>query len=260
MESGMMSFLLKRLLACLFFIGVAHAQNAHEKELHFVTEPFVPFSYEENGKIVGAMSDAVRAVCERMKAACIIEIFPWRRSMAMAENGNADGIFSLLRTPERERLFFFPDPIAKSAYSFFALESNAFIYRQPNDLDHHTVGVYGPSGTSTTLGEATKASTSSRTEIEINNTVLLKKLAAGRYGRDGIILINRDVGLSLIKQEGIKGLKEVGNLKEFSYTIGLSKTRVTEGQFTAFNAALRALVKEGKIKTILDGYGVSAPN
>jgi polar amino acid transport system substrate-binding protein len=249
----------RKLLLYFSFILAAHAQHSLAKDMSFVTEPFEPFNYEENGKIVGPMPEVIQAVCERMKITCKIEIFPWRRSLAMAESGQADGVFSFLRTPERERLFFFPDNIVRSSYTFFALEKSTFVYKQPKDLDDRIVGVYGPSGTSSSLEEATKGSTTSRSEVEINNTVLLKKLANGRYGENGIILINRDVGNVLIKKEGIKGVKSVGELKELNYTVGLSKNSVSEVQFIEFNTILRALIKEGKIKSILDKYGVSAP-
>jgi polar amino acid transport system substrate-binding protein len=259
MESVMSHLFPRRLLLCLSFILAAHAQHSFAKDLSFVTEPFEPFNYEENGKIVGAMPEVIQAVCERMKITCKIDMYPWRRSLAMAESGQADGVFSFLRTPERERLFYFPDNIARSSYAFFALEKSTFVYKQPKDLDDRTVGVYGPSGTSSSLEEVTKESITSRTEVEINNMVLMKKLINGRYGENGIILINRDVGNVLIKKDGTKGVKVVGELKELNYTVGLSKSSVSEAQFKEFNAALRVLIKEGKIKPILDKYGVSAP-
>jgi polar amino acid transport system substrate-binding protein len=243
------------LLGSLFFVGASFAA-----ELKFVTEPFPPFSYEVAGtsKGAGPIADVIDAVCAKIKATCSIEVLPWRRAYSMAENGEVDGIFSFLRTPEREKLFLISDMIVDGAISLFAAESSTFKYSKPKDLDGYTIGVYGPSGTATVLEDTLKAGSTGRPEVDTNNVLVLKKLAGGRYGEGGkgLAVINRDVGLYLMKSEGITGLKQVGDLQRIAYGIGFPKKKVQEAQFNEFNEALKALIKEGKVKTILDKHGM----
>ena len=242
-------------LGGLLFIG-----NALAAELKFVTEPFPPFSYEVAGtsKGAGPMADVIDAVCAKIKATCSIEVLPWRRAYAMAENGEVDGIISFLRTAEREKGFLISDMIVDGAISLFASEASTFKYTKPKDLDGYTIGVYGPSGTATVLEDTLKAGSTGRPEVDVNNVLVLKKLAGGRYGEGGkgLAVINRDVGLYLMKSEGITGLKQVGDLQRIAYGIGFPKKKIQEPQFNEFNDALKGLIKEGKVKAILDKHGM----
>lgn len=243
------------LLAAVLSVGAGQAA-----ELKFVTEPLPPYSYEAPGSNRGAgpVADVILAVCARIATACTIEVLPWRRALAMAEIGEVDGIFCFLRTPEREKKFFISEMIIDGAYSLFALDASPFKYTQPKDLDGYTIGAYGPSGTAATLEEVLKSSTSGRAEIDVDNITVLKKLAGGRYGEGGkgLALLNRDVGVYLMKSENISGLKQVGEVKKLAYGIGFSRKRVPEPQFNHFNDALKQLIKEGKVKAILDKYGM----
>lgn len=243
------------LLASLLSTGAACAA-----ELKFVTEPLPPYSYEAPGSTKGAgpVAEVILAVCAKLNTSCSIEVLPWRRALAMAEAGEVDAIFCFLRTPEREKKFYISEMIIEGAYSLFAAEASTFKYTQPKDLDGYTIGAYGPSGTAATLEEVLKSSSSGRAEIDVDNITVLKKLAGGRYGDGGksLALLNRDVGVHLMKSEGISGLKQVGVVKKLAYGIGFSRKKVPELQFNQFNDALKQLIKEGKVKTILGKYGM----
>lgn len=245
---------IRRSVTVLFF-GV-FAGSVAADNMRFVTEIFPPFSMEEGGKATGPIADIVRQVCQRLKTECVIEVLPWRRAMSMAEKGEVDGIYPSIRNAEREKAFYLGSPIVDTAYSLFAADSSKFVYKQPADLIGYSVGVYGPSGTSKTLEEATQGLTGVMTTIELDNGTVLKKLLGGRYGDKGLGMLNRDVGNYLIKQDGIKGVKVVGDLKKIQYHIGLSRNKLTEQQAAKFNDALKALSSEGKLKAILDKYGL----
>jgi len=229
-------------------------------ELKFVTEPLPPYSYEAPGgnKGAGPVAEVIFAVCAKLNTPCSIEVLPWRRALAMAEIGEVDGIFCFLRTPEREKKFYISEMIIDGAYSLFAAESSTFKYTQAKDLDGYTIGAYGPSGTAATLEEVLKSSTSGRAEIDVDNITVLKKLAGGRYGEGGkgLALLNRDVGAYLMKSENISGLKQVGEVRKLAYGIGFSRKKVPEPQFNQFNDTLKQFIKEGKVKAILDKYGM----
>ena len=250
--------------SCLSYSLLAawlHFGTAWSSELSFVTEHFPPFSYEVSAtkQGTGPMTEVVTAVCNKIRAQCTIQAYPWRRAMLMAKSGEVDGIFSFLRTPEREQSFFFSENIVESAYSFFAPTPSTFHYKKPQDLEGYTVAVYGiASGTGIALQDLLTPVANVTITTDIKNSTVLKKLAAGRYGNSEktIAAMNRDVGLHLIKVEGIKGIKVVGDYQKISYGIGFSKTRVSEAQFKEFNDALKDLIKEGRVSAILGEYGL----
>ncbi|SFN40162.1 polar amino acid transport system substrate-binding protein [Formivibrio citricus] len=235
--------------------GLLFYASAVAEPMLWVTEPFHPYSYKENSKVAGPFAEIVQAACDRLKVECTMEIMPWRRALYMAEEGQASGLFGVAKTPEREKSFFLSDPILETAYSFFALDSTRFRYQKIQDLNGYTIGVYGPSATSRALQNSAQGQPVNIV-IEVTNLTALKKLIGGRYGDNALVLINREVGLSLAKEEKITNLKLAGDLQPIVYVIGLSRKKVSERQARLFNDAIKELIKEGKVKTILNKHGM----
>lgn len=220
------------------------------------TDTFPPFSIVEDGKLSGPFPEVTLAVCAEIGASCQIEVLPTRRAMAKAEQGELDGILSLLKTTEREALFFFSEPVVDTAYGVFALTANPFLYREARDLSGQTIGVYGPSGTQSVLQETIKDLPAVQLQIELNNERLLQMLVSGRYGAKGLAVMNRDVGFYLMRRDGIEGLKEVGEIGKAQYFIAFSRKKVTPEKFERFNAGLKRLIERGTLDAILDKYAI----
>lgn len=129
-------------------------------ELRFVTEDFPPFTYalktpaSSNAGVHadGPLVEVVLAVCERLRYRCRIDIHPWRRALDLAERGEADGIFTVVHSPERDAHFHITRMLVTSRYAVFS-HDNEYVFSQPRDLAGRTIGVYGPSGTSFVLSE-----------------------------------------------------------------------------------------------------------
>lgn len=241
----------------LLTLGAAlAASQASAADLNFVTEPFAPYSYPVSSTdttAAGPMADIVQAVCARIKVTCRSEVYPWRRAYSMVSGGEVDGMFSLMPTDDRKAVLYFSDEIVGGAYTFFAQDSDRLRYHKPGDLNGRTVAVYGPSGTSIAL-ESILSQTSVESVMEVSNDILLKKLISGRYGAHPVFLMNRDVALALMKEDGVHDMKPVGDLLPIGYSVAFSRKRVRPMQFIQFNQALRAMIKEGTIKVILTRY------
>jgi polar amino acid transport system substrate-binding protein len=243
---------------CVFLVALAIPQsgNAQAQSMAFVMEHFPPFIQDDNGNGVGPFPEVVRAVCDSMKVKCTLKVLPWRRAYAMAVSGVVDGIFVLARTPEREHAFYFSDLVFQSSFAVF-VRHPTFNYAQPQDLKGFTVATYGPSAVSREIQELAKT-VPMHLEMEIDNQAVLRKLRAGRYPEPSAGVMNRDVGVYIIAQEKLSGLRIAGEFKPIAYGIGLSKNRVTEEQADRFNETLRMLLKQGTVKTIADKYGLIA--
>lgn len=76
--------------------------NIHPEELRLVTLQYPPYEFESNKKVEGVAAEIVKEVFKRMKQDIKIELLPWSRAIKEIEEGEADGIFTLYKTPERE--------------------------------------------------------------------------------------------------------------------------------------------------------------
>lgn len=243
-------------IAALSLTLATSAAVAADSFQFVTTDTFPPFSIVEGGKLSGPFPEVALAVCAEIGASCRIEVLPTRRAMAMAEEGELDGIFSLLKTRERDALFFFSEPVVDTAYSLFALAANPFLYREARDLSGQTVGVYGPSGTQSVLQELIKDLPAVQLQVELNNERLLQKLVSGRYGAEGLAVMNRDVGFYLLKKGGITGVKAVGEIGKAQYFIAFSRKKVAPEKFERFNAGLKRLIERGALDAILAKYAM----
>ncbi len=95
-----------------------------------------------------------------------------------------------------------------------------------------------------------------RLEMEVDNRFVLRKLRAGRYALPAVAVMNKDVGLQIIAEENLTGLRVAGEYKPVAYAIGLSRKKVSKEEADRFNAALRELIRQGAVKAIADKYGL----
>lgn len=256
-----------RMFLSILLIWLALAAPASAAGWTFVTEDFPPFTYPAEGsshidagvdQASGPLVEIVQAVCERLRQDCSIMVHPWRRALRLAEQGEADGIFTVVRSPQREREFHITRMLVTSRYSIFARDDSAFVYSQPRDLTGRMIGVYGPSGTSYVLAQRIKQVSNVQIHLTANNRRLLRMLDSGRFGEGGVAVLNQDVAWHLIEEEQLVGLREVGQLAAVSYGIGLSRKRVSEAQFQAFERALDGLIADGTVPKILRRHQLEA--
>ncbi|MES2015295.1 MAG: transporter substrate-binding domain-containing protein [Pseudomonadota bacterium] len=235
---------------------VAQPAMAQAQSMTFVMESFPPFIVDDHGHGTGPFPEVVQAVCESMKVQCVLKLLPWRRAYAMAEAGSVDGIFVLARNAEREKTFHFTDLVFASSFVVFARDP-AFVYAQPADLSGVTVATYGPSAVSKEIQDLARKVPDMHLEVEIDNRVVLRKLQAGRYPEPAAAVMNREVGLHLIEQDKLAGIRIAGEYKPVAYGIGLSRKKVNQQQAERFNNTLRELIKQGTVKTIASKYGMT---
>jgi len=254
-------------LCALALIVLTNPAGAWE----FVTEDFPPFTYPaasvgqpaasaDTGGVAaaGPFVDIVQAVCARLHRDCPISVYPWRRALALAEEGKVDGIFTVIHSPRREHAFHITRMLTTSRYSVYAPRSSTFVYHQPQDMAGKTIGVYGPSGTSFALRERLQQVPGVSIRLVADNRRLLRMLEAGRFGSQGLAVLNQDVAWHLIETERLDQVREVGELQPVSYGIGLSRQRVSTAQFEAFEAQLEALIADGTVPAILRRYQLEA--
>jgi polar amino acid transport system substrate-binding protein len=257
-----MKNLFKIFLISLLFVSTS--VFAQTKPIRIVTEDFPPFQTLENGQIVGPMYSVMKAICDEAKIKCDIQLMEWKDAYRQALGGDADVVFSiLLEVPERANFFLLSPSIVNTSYSFFVTSRNKWKYTGYKSLDGMTIGAYGPSGTSIVAQETVKnreISGYSVTPLIIEPSIVqsFQQLIIGKYGQNGAVVVNRDVGLALLKKHSIVGPKPAGDIKDITYGFGVSKKSPNKEVYYKMVDALRRLQARNEIMEILRWHGLKA--
>lgn len=244
------------LWACLLLCPAARAADAG---MLFLMQDYPPFVINDGGRASGPYVDIVLRACSLVGRDCTLKFIPWRRAQWDVEHGQADGLFVVLRTPEREAKYYFSPPIISTTFAFFVRDTSGLKYTEPQDAAGWTLGVFGPSGSShmmTSLADTMHP----RPQVifEIDQLTVLKKLQVGRYGERGAGFVNADLGRALIGKHHLQGIRIAGELAPVGFHIGLSRRKLAPADAERFLGALRELLDNGTVAQIARSYGLKA--
>ncbi len=161
----------------IFLILILSALPVYGEPLEIVTEEYPPYSYSDNGKIVGIATEIVEAVLNDLNIKTKIKIYPWARAYRMAQSKKNVLIFTIERTPARESLFKWVGVLVSSDQALFSLRKRDDIQiNSLNDAKTYEIGaVLEDSGTQHLLSEG--FTRIQQVSLEIQN---LEKLLAKR--------------------------------------------------------------------------------
>jgi hypothetical protein len=126
-----------------------------------------------------------------------------------------------------------------------------------------TVGAYGPSGTSIVAQEVAEKRIAMGFDgfnliIEPSIVSSYQHLITGKYGANGAVIVNKDVGLALLKKHSIIGPKEAGEIKQITYGFGVSKKSKYKDLYGRMVDALRRMQLRGEVLDTLRLYNLKA--
>ena len=130
--------LYRRLLLSLLLIpGLSLAAN-----LKVVSEPWVPYIFEQDGELQGVDYEIVQAVFRRMGYSADWELMPWKRAILSVRTGRADAILDILATRERREYLIFPsEHLSNNVSVLFYARKHPHPYANLHSLTGLTVGV-----------------------------------------------------------------------------------------------------------------------
>lgn len=103
--------------------------------LTFVTDSFPPYYYTENGVTKGLQYELAKAVFKKMNIPFEIKFLPWKRALMMAESLQADGIFGLRKTHDRQTWLIYPkEPLMVARTVIFKPAESQFEYTGVDSL------------------------------------------------------------------------------------------------------------------------------
>jgi len=88
--------------------------------LRIVTEELPPYNMTQNGQVTGLSTEVVRAVLKEAGVQGSIQSMPWARAYDIALNAENVMIYSITRTPQREKLFKWVGVIAPTHWYLYA--------------------------------------------------------------------------------------------------------------------------------------------
>ena len=93
--------------------------SREKRVVTLVADPFPPYQYMKGSQITGLDYEIVRNAFESQGLAISVALNPWDECIQRVDQGVADGVFQIARTPERERRFLFSDLLRTAKTVFY---------------------------------------------------------------------------------------------------------------------------------------------
>lgn len=223
--------------------------------LQVVTLQMPPIEYEEQGVIKGIAVEIVNEVFTRMQQPITLKVYPFARALNMIKKGEADAIFAVVKTLERERFLNYPGEVL--------IEENATLFVRKNesiqyDGDFRALSDY-------TFGTIRAATYGAKWEKAVNTGIISKIEEVTEYRQNVLKLVNNRIDimigprlstLYIIKQLGQQNaVKELAPAIEIVPTyLAFSSTRVAPGIKAQFERILKEMKKDGTYDKIIQRY------
>lgn len=220
------------------------------KTVKFAAQESPPFSYLERGKPEGASAEIMKKVCAQLNWTCELEIFPFKRALIMTESGEIDGVWGVIKTPEREKTFTLSNPVWSSNLSFMGIKGVTVPVIKVENLSGFTVaGVRGSS--SLKRAEEIKEKISDMKIIEANSyPEAFKSLFANSFGPKAVVATYEDVGNYIARKDNFANLVTIYEIEKVQFRVGFSK-KADSKIVDAFNKTVEELRRSGELKKIL---------
>jgi len=236
------------------FLILLVCQILPAKPYQIVTLDYPPYEYEEQGKVKGIATEIVRETFKRMGEEIEIKLFPWKRSLEMVKNGQADAIFTIYHTKERADFLDYSNEIVMpQRTALFTLNKSAITYSGDlNELKNYSFGVvlgisYGEKFDSFIKNDNLKINSLYDGEANIRGLLT---------GYSQIIVSNELGARSILKD--LNKINEVTMLEPIlqdvpSY-LAFSKNRKLKKLRDRFDASLKQLKADGTYDIIIKKY------
>jgi polar amino acid transport system substrate-binding protein len=109
--------------------------------LEVLTTEFPPYQTLENGVIAGKNTEIVNHILKQTKYNAKFSMYPWPRAYEKSLTDNDTLIYSIARTPEREKLFHWITPISSFNVYLWKLSKNKQMkIKTLDDAKRYTIG------------------------------------------------------------------------------------------------------------------------
>ncbi|AXE31925.1 amino acid ABC transporter substrate-binding protein [Chromobacterium phragmitis] len=243
--------------ALLFLLPLLSA--AGEPTLELVTLQYPPYQYQDGAETKGFVVDIVREAFRRMGRSIHVSVYPWGRSLAMAESGLADGIFTLYKTPEREsKLDYSHQVLMPQAVSLFVLKGAAIHFEgELKPLAGYRFGVVRAVSYGAIFDGAAKRGDIQVSEVAASGEQNVEKLLARRFD---ILVSNRYGAWDIMKRMHVDGqVRELQPpVEQIPSYLAFARKPELAGLRERFDAALESMRRDGSYQRLVEEADKSA--
>lgn len=191
-----MPVILKLLTAALF---TCLSLSAFGEKLRIVTEPWAPYVYEDHGTMRGLDYEATVTVFQRLGVDVEWQFLPWKRCLAMLDQGHADGALDIFHSHDRDTVLLYPsEPLSDVEFVLFYANERPHPVQSLDDLRGLTVGT----SPGYLYGDGFSESGLFNRESAPSHEANFGKLSLGRID---LVITDRRVGQHVIKALGLEG-------------------------------------------------------
>lgn len=229
-----------------FFCAASMVVCAHAQTYKVATDNYPPYTITEGGKVSGIFAEVLDASLKKSGASVQYEVIPWARATAMTEAGEVMANVPLFKTPEREVIFAYSDPVVDATNKIFIRKGGKI----PVDLNWKTYADFKPykfGGTAGYWYEEGFKKAGVPLELVTKDEQNVQKLAAGRIDA---FIADELAGWTLIKK--ILPGKE-GEFTTVNKPESVSPLHVISGKKTANSAKFIEAVNDGLKKLKASG-------
>ncbi len=236
----------------VFSIFLAIQGYASEKEIFLTSAEYPPY-YCEELENQGCITEIIREVFKRVGYDLKVKFYPWKRAEMMAKKGFSDGMFPPWHTKEREKWFFFSNPIPPpNIMGFYKRKDKIITFKTYQDLQPYRIGsVLGYAYPTDFLEIKLRNIKSYTDEMLINNLVT---------GRIDLAVIDKMQAKYLLIT---KYPKQSGNFEFMEPPLAIiqqhlvisKKTKNAQTKINDFNRGLKMIKDDGTFEEILKKHG-----
>lgn len=240
-------------LGLLLGACMARAELPADYKVILLTENFPPFNMAVDDKnfarddgIDGISAEIVREMFKRAQIDYTLTLrFPWDRLYRLTLDKPNYGLFSTTFTPERQPLFKWVGPIAKTGWVLLAAPGNNLSVASLKEAGQYTIGAYKNDAVSQHLESQGLTPVNALRDQEN-----VKKLLSGKID---LWATTDPVGRYLAKQEGVSGLSTVLRFNDAELYLALNKDTPDE-VVQRLQKALDELRSEGFVDDMTNSY------
>ncbi|MDX2512897.1 MAG: ABC transporter substrate-binding protein [Desulfobacterales bacterium] len=228
-------------------------------EFNIITERWLPYQFEEGGKVQGVSVDLLVLLLKHVGSSQgreSIKIYPWARAYREAQNNRNTILFLTTRTPERENLFKWVGPAIKNRWLLIAKKNRRLKIESATDLNDYTFGtVIDDVGENHLLNLAVK-----REQLE-RNTAYINCIKMIQADRVDMVVMSWETFSLYAMQGGIdrENFEKVFTIGERDLYYAFHKD-TSDWIIDKFQKAFDGLNAEGKIDALIWKYKTTKEN
>lgn len=179
----------------LFILFISITNSYSQKTIKISNGEWPPF-FSKDLKYNGVSSHIVQKAFELQNIQVDYKWYPWNRSLQLAKIGEVDATVGWSKTKNREKDFYFSDPIIEGSVVFFHLKNHNFKWESIDKLENLKIGTINGYEYGNKISKLMQ-----KENIKIYNVIneekLFEMLLKKRFD---IAIINLDAGFGIINK------------------------------------------------------------